>query len=57
MSDSPAEQNEPYNPGLLTTISFPSPPPGFSLTERTKKALAEFDAILDSNLDTCSGSP
>ena len=53
MGDSPTEQRESYNPELLTTLSFTSPPPSLSLAERTKKALAEFDVILDSSLDEC----
>ena len=49
MGNSPA----PYNPELLTTVTFTSPPPSLSLGERTKKTIAEFDTILDSYLDAC----
>jgi hypothetical protein len=49
MGDSPA----PYNPELLTTVTFTPPPPSLSLGERTKKAIAEFDVILESYLDEC----
>jgi hypothetical protein len=51
MGDSPAEENEPYNPELLTTVTFTTPPPSLLLVERTKKAITEFDVILDSYLD------
>ena len=52
MGDSPAA-DAPYNPELLTTITFTSPPPSLTLAEYTRKAIAEFDVVLDSYLDEC----
>ena len=53
MGDSPAAADAPYNPELLTTITFTSPPPSLTLAERTWKAIAEFDVVLESYLDEC----
>jgi hypothetical protein len=36
-----------------TPITFTTPPPGLTLAERTQRAIAEFDVVLDSYLDVC----
>jgi hypothetical protein len=36
-----------------TPITFTTPPPGLMLAERTQRAIAEFDVVLDSYLDVC----
>src|SRR2546430_17178875 len=34
-----------------TPFTFTTPPPSLTLAERTQRAIAEFDAVLDSELD------
>src|SRR5437763_11617280 len=37
---------------MPSSITFTMPPPSLTLVEHTQRAIAEFDAVLDSELDT-----
>ena len=55
MADVPHTPEELHGTDIATPtpITFTTPPPRLTLAERTQKAIAEFDVILDSYLDEC----